>query len=232
MLVVNGDRKVAGGGIVNSLIDSIPLPPVWGNFCGPGGDTAKDVAENIQPTDQVDNLCRNHDLVYWKHHDLETRHKADQELIDGLWKIFKAGDTPSHLRVVAWWLMTIMKGKVKFGMGCGDKTKQPAKPRGKTASGGVPKKRSTEKKTKQGRGINGKKMPGVRVIPLPKRGGILQYLFPLLTGLSNYGSFAQTATDSLKALQQINDKGLDKRAILAPFKKGWGLYLKPYNPNC
>lgn len=119
-----------------------------------------------------------------------------------------------------------MKGKLALG---GKIKKQGARRKKRPAGKGVGsrKKRSAVKK-KNNNSVKS------RVIPLPKTGGIVQYLHPLLTGLATLGTAAGTAKDFLKSLQKIkNGSGVRKKLKLAPFKKGYGLYLRPYEPkNC
>ena len=56
------------------------------------------------------------------------------------------------------------------------------------------------------------------LISLPKRGGILQYLIPLLTGLSNIVSVAGTANELLKTIRAMKGKGLSKKGVFGDFK--------------
>jgi len=62
-----------------------------------------------------------------------------------------------------------------------------------------------------------------RVIPLPKIGGFLP-LIPILTGLGALGGLASGGSAVAKA---INAMG--KALFLKPYKKGYGLFYKPYS---
>ena len=126
--------------------------------------------------------------------DLETRHKADKELVERAWERVKASDSSFGEKAAAYLVTNAMKAKLAMGAGVKNKGRRIKRGR-------------INKKTVKGRGRQ-RKIPGVRVIPLPKRGGILQYLIPLLTGLSNIGSFAGTANDLLKTVQKMKGSGL------------------------
>lgn len=100
-----------------------------------------------------------------------------------------------------------------------------------------------KRKKRVGKGVKSRKTSSAakkkktvkhRVIPLPKSGGFIQYLNPILAGLTTLGTAAGTANEFLKKLQEMKKgKGVGKRMKLAPFKKGYGLYLRPYEPkNC
>lgn len=100
--------------------------------------------------------------------------------------------------------------------------------------------------------VGGKsKIKTPRVIPIPKRGGILP-LIPIFAGLSALGSLAggaaavhkavKTANMSRKNLEesQRHNKVMEKAAFnlkggsglyLKPYKKGLGLYLKKKSKN-
>lgn len=207
MLVIPGKRKVAGRGVINSLIDKLPFGvhiPGY-SFCGPGSDIEHLL--DVKGKNKLDDACKIHDIAYWKHSDLETRHKADQKLIESAWNRFKSSDATLGEKAASYLVTNIMKAKLAMGAGLkkqGLKRRKPMK----------------------------RKIAGMRVIPLPQKGGILQYILPLLAGLSNIGSVASSANDVIKAIQKMRGSGIKQKAVLAPFKKGFGLYLKPYNPNC
>lgn len=75
-----------------------------------------------------------------------------------------------------------------------------------------------------------------RIIPIPKTGGILPFLVPLLAGLSAVGTLAGGAAGIVKTINEIKDakKQLQEserhnnviESIL--LKQGKGLFLKPY----
>lgn len=223
MLVVNRrKKKSSGAGILNSLINALPfgleLPGF--TFCGPG--TKIDQLRNVPGKNPLDEACKKHDLLYEATNKMEKRHEADRELIERAWERFKSSDASFSERAAALLIVNLLKAKVKLGAGV---QKTPCAKKSMMKSGRVVKKPKVKKATAE------RIIKRTRVIPLPKRGGILEYLLPLLTGLSNVGSLAATANELLKSIQKMKGSGLKKQAELAPFKQGFGLYLKPWNPN-
>lgn len=179
-----------GHGVVNWLIDNIGFEAHLPGYqyCGPGTDVEYRVSQGQSGINQLDAACKEHDLAYLNNKDLETRHKADSVLIDKAWERFKSKDASVGEKAASWFVTTAMKAKKATGGGM-------KKGKGKTTKG-----------------------KGLRVIPIPKTGGILEYLIPILTGLSSIGNIAGDASKLLKG------KGLK----LGPYKKGYGLYLRPY----
>ena len=232
MLIVS-EKKKSGSGLINSLIDSLPFEahiPGY-SYCGPGTRIEERLKKNDPPVNSLDARCKTHDIFYLKNQDLESRHRADRELADQSWKIAGDSSKPWGERAAAYLVTNAMKSKLALG----GKLK-------KKRGGKLKKKRAIKRKPRIGKGVKSRrrkvarkvKLVGPRVIPLPKTGGILQYLYPILTGLTHIGSAAGTANDFLKSLQKMKKGGgMQKKMKLAPFKKGWGLYLKPYEPkNC
>lgn len=90
-----------------------------------------------------------------------------------------------------------------------------------------------------------------RIIPLPKTGGFLPFLLPLLSGLSAVGTLAGGAAAITKAVNsassakqalaesQRHNKMMEAISLgkkgdglyVKPYKKGLGLYIKPYPKN-
>lgn len=71
-----------GKGLANSVIDALPIElhiPRY-QFCEPGTKLIKRLARGDQGINPLDKACRNHDIAYWKHKDIEERHKTDQIL--------------------------------------------------------------------------------------------------------------------------------------------------------
>ncbi|CAH0387495.1 unnamed protein product [Bemisia tabaci] len=242
MLAVNRKRRIAGRGIINSLVSKLPFElhlPGY-QFCGPSTRLAERLKRGDKGINLLDQACLRHDQQYEKYTDLENRHKADRVLIDEAWKRFKSKDASLGEKAASYLVTNIMKGKLAMGAGLKKRkrssVRKTKKGKGvrKTRRRTPAKKRRTSKRAKaSGGGVKKRKrrggpVLGTRVIPLPKRGGILQYLIPLLTGLSNIGSVAGTANELLKTIRAMKGKGLSKKGVLGDFKKGYGLYLKPY----
>lgn len=220
MLTVHAKRNVKGRGIINSLINSVPEIHLGSlRYCGPGTKLIERIERGDKPVNKLDEACLQHDIAYYKNKDLETRHKADKVLVERAWDRYKAKDSSFLEKAASYIVTNAMKAKLALGAG-----NQKVK---------VTKKHSKKKK-KTGKGVKkNTKLKGPRVIPLPKTGGILQYLFPILTGLTSVGSVAKTAHEMLQSLHNVKGSGIKRKMKLAPFKKGWGLYLRPYeSKNC
>ncbi|CAH0395204.1 unnamed protein product [Bemisia tabaci] len=223
---------VSGKGLINWLINKNPLSiriPYY-NYCGPGNPLEEQLANNVQPVDKLDLECQKHDSFYKDHKDTESRHVADRKLRDIAWERFKAKDSSLREKAASYLVTNIMKAKLAMGAGVRNK-----KNRSKTCGGICKKKKKTGAGTRR-KSI--KKRPRKKktclpsVIALPKTGGILQYLLPLLNGLSKVGSLAGTATELLNAIQKVRGKGArGPKTVLMPYKKGYGLFLKPYQGN-
>ena len=74
-----------------------------------------------------------------------------------------------------------------------------------------------------------------RIIPLPKRGGFLPFLAPILAGLSAVGSLTGGVAGVAKALNDVHaakrafeENKRHNKAMEAVAIQGEGLYLKPY----
>ena len=240
MLVVKQRKRTLGRGIINSLIDNLPFEAHWPGmrFCGPGTRLEERLKRGDRGVNRLDEFCRKHDIAYFQNKDLSSRHKADEELKERAWERFKAKDASLGEKAAAYAVTNAMKAKLAMGAGVKKSKKSSAgvrKPeqvkKSKNPSDGRGKLESKLKKLKN---VKAKKQALPRVIPLPKTGGFLQYLYPILTGLSQVGSAANTGKELLKNIQKLKSGGTIKRKMkLAPFRKGWGLYLRPYEPkNC
>lgn len=242
-MLTNNRKRRFGAGVINSIINKLPFEahiPGGYRYCGPGTFLEERLRRGDKGINQLDEACKLHDIAYSQSSNLDTRHKADQILIDKAWQRFKSDDASLGEKAASYFVTNIMKAKTAIGAGMKRKKSSGVKNKKgkrsiKTGTGVLHKRRVKTKRPKtKGRGLRKRKgLLGARVIPLPKRGGILQYLIPLLTGLSNIGSVAGTANELLKTIRTMKGKGLGKRAVLGNFKKGYGLYLKPYpNQNC
>ena len=253
-----------GKGFINSAIDflgqkgvDLTLPTYF--WCGPGTDVAKNLREGVQSKNLLDSACKEHDLAFYNSKDPEVRRKADKVLIEKAWSRVTDKNTPLEERLTSYLVTNLMKAKVAMGGGLRKSLKNQLKRKEKTpkkhcSGGGFPtvlqKIKKTLKKSKEkdipkaikiaidaGKSMKTTKTLGPRIIPIPKTGGILQYLVPILAGLSSIGAIADDAKSILQTIENIKNarKGsgivkVDKNLIVAPFKKGYGLYLRPYNP--
>lgn len=218
MLIVNR-RSKKGKGIVNYLIDHIPFEahiPGGYQFCGPFTKLQERLARGDPGINKLDQFCKLHDLAYYNNpKDLSKRHEADRRLQEQAWTRVSAKDSTFGEKAAAWAVTNAMKLKLATGAGC-------------KAS-----KKRRSKKVKRGSGHK-RKLVGPRVIPLPKTGGFLQYLMPILTGITAAGTAASSANEIMKTLQKLKSgSGIKGKVRLAPFRRGFGLYVKPWSPgNC
>ena len=245
-----------GGGIVNELINKLPIElhiPGY-NFCGPGTKIEQRLARGDQGINPLDAACKTHDIAYLQHKDdLHKRHLADKELERAAWKRFKASDSKLREKAAALAVTGIMKLKRKLGMG--HKKQQQKHPFRKAVV--TPAKKVVKRlrqqieekgKVKEGarlgvaaakvavkRAGGRKKVKTPRVIPLPKTGGILP-LIPIFAGLSALGSLAGGAAAVAKAVKEsqvakgqlLETERHNKAMEAIQLKGGKGLYLKPY----
>lgn len=147
-------KSCSGGGIINSLINKLPLElhlPGGYQFCGPGTKLEKRLARGDQGINRLDIACR-----AYISEDLATRHKADYELEQRAWERVRSKDAKIGEKAAAWLVVNIMKGKRRVGMGCQEKLqnvdkKQKRKIRRKQDT--VKGRRRGEKKVTFGSGI-------------------------------------------------------------------------------
>ncbi|KAJ8951713.1 hypothetical protein NQ318_012563 [Aromia moschata] len=213
-----------GRGLLNTLINKLPVElhiPGY-RYCGPGTKLEKRLERGDQGVNPLDEACKVHDIAYSQFKDTTSRNIADRELAEAATKRLKASDARLGEKIAAFGVANIMKAKSKLGMGL---KKGRSKKRGGTL------KRKSAKKT--------------RVIPIPKTGGFLPLLFPLLGALGALGGgaagIAKAVNDSKANRQQLEEEkrhnlameaaATGKGLYLAPYKKGYGLYLSPNRKN-
>lgn len=242
MIVHNGQGNTSssGGGLVNTLINKLPVElhiPGY-QFCGPGTKLNKRLARGDQGINPLDAACRKHDIAYRDHKSLEARHLADKELAERAWERVKSKDASVGEKSAAWAVTTAMKAKTKFGMGCKSmrsstyrkKTTRKSRRKSVPFKGGILKKVINAIQNTDGgsnlkdiikkalavaktvvKGVGGKRNVTVpRVLPLPKEGGFLPFLIPLFAGLSAAGALAGGASGIAKA---VNDAKSAKQKL-------------------
>lgn len=139
----------------------------------------------------------------------------------------KASDAKLGEKIAALGVTGVMNAKRKLGMGLKKKSKK---------KGGTIK----ALKIRKTKGIKRK-----RVIPIPKTGGFLPFLLPLLGAIGGLGAgasgIAKAVNDAKANRLQLEEqkrhnktmelKAMGKGLYLTPFKRGYGLYPWPTQKN-
>lgn len=183
------------------------------------------------------------------------------------WERFRSKDASFGEKASALTIAGVMKGKAKLGMGGRSRitsNKKSKIKRKRFNTGGAISFKNAVSVAK--RRIGGKlkssvkhsakialealknktiNPPKQRIIPIPKKGGILP-LIPLFAALGALGSLgggaaavakavndAKSASKTLEETKRHNKamESIGKGLYLSPYKKGLGLYLKPYSKN-
>lgn len=222
-------KRIRGKGVVNTLIDKLPfelhLPSGLNskyNFCGPATKLSERLARGDQGINPLDEACKEHDIAYSQSKDLTNRHKADEILENRAWERVKSKDASLGEKTAAWFVTNAMKAKRKLGMGM--QKPKPGKPN--------PRLKIPQNMRKKGGALKRKTVKRKqRILPTPKKGGILPLLFPLLGALGALGGgaagIAKAVNDAKANRQQLEEQKRHDLAMEAA-TKGNGLYLKPY----
>lgn len=229
-----------GRGVLNTLINKLPFEahiPGY-RFCGPGTRLNKRLARGDRGINPLDEACKEHDIAYSQHQDLQKRHEADRILADKAWERFRSKDAKFGEKTAALAITGVMKGKTKLGMGARNKRRRSFK-RGKKRVGGTLNFQQAIAKAlvgAKGRKGHKKKKIGTRrnrIIQTPKTGGIIP-LIPLFAALGALGSLgggaaavAKAVGDSKAAAKDLKEKERHNRTMEA-LAGGRGLYLRPY----
>ena len=190
----------------------------------------------------MDELAREHDIAYENSNSLADRHNADEILENQAWEVFKSKNSGLKEKAASWLVTTAMKAKRKIGAGCGFKCAvKAAKNVIKNQIG----EKNLMKLTKICVAVakkslrKNKKTKTPRVIPIPKKGGVLP-LIPIFAGLSALGALTGGIANVVKTVNDMKSNRntpihLGKGLYLSPYKgesykieKGSGLYLTPY----
>lgn len=255
-------KSFEGAGLINTIIDKLPFElhlPSY-NYCGPGTKLEERLKRGDKGINQLDEACRSHDIAYSKSSLLSDRHAADKILAEQSWKRFKAKDSSIPEKLSSLLVTNMMKAKTKFGMGTKESKKQIKNKNNakKTCKKNLFKKAINEARNAIKNNINccgttsmasialkaaknvvkNKKKNNIktpRIIPLPKTGGFLPFVAPILAGLSAIGTLTGGAAGVVKTLnaanaakKQLEENMRHNRAIEAVAIKGDGLYLQPY----
>jgi Phospholipase A2-like domain len=247
-------------GVINKVIDALPVElhfPGF-NYCGPGTKLQKRLNRGDVGVNPLDEACKQHDIVYANKSDKESREEADKRLEEEAWERVKAKDAKWGEKAAAWVTTNMIKAKRKLSGGCiscNDGCCDRDRAAGTTErkrqrKGGVIEFRNRDMlaATKSGRAKGGKTglrkrktqrrvavrkadNTQFRVIPIPKRGGLLPALPAILAGLAAVGAVANTTSSIANAVKNINEarKSFTKDSdATKSVKVGKGLYLRPY----
>lgn len=254
-------EKRQGRGLINSAINKLPFElhiPGY-QYCGPGTKLTKRIARGDQGVNKLDQGCKQHDIAYSENQDLSARHKADRILLEKAKERLHSTDASLGEKAAALAVTAAMKTKVTLGMGCKSKkrrtirkqkSKSRSKGKGLTFKDLANKAKSSLKHKnirnttdaintamKAVKSLRGKrKIKPVRVIPIPKTGGILP-LIPLFAALGALGSLgggaaavAKAVNDANAAKKDLKEKQRHNQTMesIAVGKTGSGLFMKPY----
>lgn len=173
--------SVAGKGLINSLINSLPVEvhlPGY-SYCGPGTKLQKRLQRGDPGINPLDRACKVHDIAYSKYTDLEHRHQADKVLAEQAWRRFKSKDAGFGERAASLTVTGIMKAKRKLGMGV--RQRQQQRKKRATCS------RRISKKRKVGRGATSIR----KKRKLSFKGGLLKDIITAVRNVSAGGSTAE-----------------------------------------
>lgn len=246
---VSKKKSLQGKGLVNSLINSLPVELHLPNYqyCGPGTKLEKRLERGDKGINPLDAACRLHDIAYSSNTDINKRHQADKELANKAWERVKAKDSTLGEKLNAYFVTNAMKSKVKFGLGIKRNLKKSCKQNIfknaiKTATAVLKKQKpqdiqnaiKTARKVIQ-HSFRGRKSEITipRIINVPKIGGFLP-LVPIVTALGALGALASGGSSIARAItttrngrQQLEESKRHNKALEA-IAMGKGLYLKPY----
>lgn len=112
-----------GSGLLNKVINKLPfeahlkLPfEQTYSYCGPGTRLQERLARGIKGINPLDEACKQHDIAYSQHDDLNKRHEADKILAKRA--VERVKESPSIKEKLAALLVAgAMKAKTKLGMG-------------------------------------------------------------------------------------------------------------------
>lgn len=211
-------------------------------FAGPGTKLRQRLARGERGVNSLDELARSHDIAYENSKLLSDRQKADAILEDQAWEVFKSKKTGLKEKAASWLVTTAMKAKRKLGAGCRFKCAVNAAKKSiknKKVGNDVLKLVKTCVVAAKKAILHKKKTKTPRIIPIPKKGGMLP-LIPIFAGLSALGSLTGGIASVVKTVNDMRSNRnmpihLGKGLYLAPYKnntyqirKGDGLYLTPY----
>jgi hypothetical protein len=241
-------KSVKGEGWLTNVLKKIPAElhiPGY-NFCGPNTKLEERLARGDKGINPLDEACLEHDKIYASTSNKEVISEADKVLSEKAWERFKNKNTPVKEKLAAMLVTGAMKAKRKVGGNISSRGKSSLATSIREAKKAV--KSSKSKDLKQASKIALKVAKRVasksksivkvaRILPIPKRGGVLPFLVPLFAVLSAAGALAGGAAAITKA---VNDAASARKSLeedkrhnrkmeaIAIKPRGSGFFLKPY----
>ena len=243
-----------GGGIINSLIDKLPVElhlPGY-QYCGPGTKLQQRLARGDPGINPLDAACKVHDISYANSKDERKRQSADKILQERAWSRVISKDAGLSERANALLVTNAMKLKTKIGAGMKKIVRKKRKIKSKrknfircailNAKNALKLKKPSSiansitialKAAKSA--IKGEKCINTpRIIPVPKTGGILPFLVPLFAGLSAAGALSGGVAGIVKAVSDASavkkqlQENIRHNKSMESIAIGKGLFLGPY----
>lgn len=227
-----------GTGLLNNIINNLPVElhiPGY-QFCGPGTKIRKRLLRGDRGINKLDEACMYHDIAY-SNTDLNSRHKADLELMNMASKRLKSKDAGKGEKMASWLVKNAMKAKLKTGAGVNSFKNGVSKIRAHLMKHKCKNNKAAIKfaYTAAKKIFNKKK--GIRVprlIPIPTKTGGFLPLIPIFAGLSALGSLAggaagiAKAVNDYKSAQQNLKESERHNKTMESIAIGKGFYVKPY----
>lgn len=223
-----------------------------------GTKLSERLARGDKGVNGLDEFCKEHDIAYETNKDSSERYKADKKLSSGAMKRLFSRDASLGERAASLLVSAAMKAKTglsKFGMGlgCGKKKKKTIsfntlvqdarreikKSKANNFGDAIKAALRSAKKSAKVKRI---KVP--RIIKVPSISGGILPILPILAGLGAIGSLVGTATGVLKTVKDMknataqleenkrHNQAMERKVgsglYLGTFKKGKGLYLRPF----
>lgn len=166
-IVVNSRHKRCGKGLVNRIINKLPVElhiPGY-QYCGPGTKLSKRLARGDPGINPLDAACKEHDIAYSQNRDnITARNAADQVLADKAWNRVLARDASIGEKAAAWGVTNTMKAKARLGMGLKKRGKGSTKRRNSKKKNSTAHKKRRKNINKCGKGLKKKKKIPLRQI--------------------------------------------------------------------
>ena len=210
-------EKPKGRGIVNRLIDSLPIElhlPGGYQFCGPGTHFEERQSLGQRGLNSLDKLCYQHDHAYHNTKDDKQRYDADKKLEWGAWDLTRNKQLPLSERAASWLVMNAMKLKTR---------RKPSKGSSLKFRGNGKKKNVNSRKTRT------KHIPRIQGGFLPALLAALPFLSAVGTLVGGGAAVAKTVIDAKRSQEDLNEtRRHNKKMEEEARKNGRGLYYTPY----